>query len=101
MLVKIENVKVMNNFTVMMIFLVSHPAVQLSPPVPSALYELNAPILVGCGLEDIHSTSSDSRINTTQNMVCYQENINKWQESEKKIRWESVLYDKNDKPQLR
>lgn len=75
--------KLPNNSTVMMIFLASHPAVQLSPPVPSALYELNAPIPVGCGLEDVHSASSDGMINTTKNTVCYQENINKRQECDK------------------
>lgn len=56
---------VMNNSTVMMTFLVPRPAVLLSPPVPSARFELNAPIPVGRGLEDIHSARSDGVINTT------------------------------------
>lgn len=52
----------MNNYTVEMTFLASRPAVLLSPPVPSALYELNAPIPVGRGLEDKHSAGSDDTI---------------------------------------
>lgn len=75
--------KLPNNSTVMMIFLASHPAVQLSPLVPFALYELNAPIPVGCGLEDIDPARSDGMINNTRNMLCYQENINKRQEWDK------------------
>lgn len=59
---KIEEVKLMNNYTVEMTFLASRPAVLLSPPVPSALYELNAPIPVGRGLEDKHSVGSDDTI---------------------------------------
>lgn len=52
----------MNNFTAEMTFLVSRPAVLLSPPVPSALDEPNAPTPVGRGLEDKHSAGSDDVI---------------------------------------
>lgn len=59
----------MNKFTGEMTHLVSHPAQQLSPPVPSALYELNTPRQGGHGLGDKHPAGSDD-VKSDKSITC-------------------------------
>lgn len=59
----------MNKFTGEMTHLVSHPAQQISPPAPSALYELNTPTQGGHGLRDKHQARSDD-VKNNKSITC-------------------------------
>lgn len=66
---KTKNRKLMNKFTGEMTHLVSRPPQQLSPPVPSALYELKTPTQGGHGLGDKHPAGSDD-VKSNKSITC-------------------------------
>lgn len=62
-------IELLFKFTAEPSHLVSHSERQLFPPVPSALWKPNTPMLRGCDSEDNDSKDSDHKTSNTQRSV--------------------------------
>lgn len=64
-----EIIQLLFKFTAEPSHLVSHPEMQLFPPVPSALWKPNTPMLRGCDSEDNDSKYSDHKTSNKQRPI--------------------------------